>query len=351
MLYWQRWRIQQHIYYTQSYFDMPSLYMNVSVFICVAPFSRKNRKSPQNFRDLYRLMGITIFFYFQIMKPLLERKRRARINKCLDELKDIMTAALTSQGENVSKLEKADILELTVRHLNKMQQARRILISSSRNPLEEIHRFQAGFSSCAQEAAQFLMSSPGVDAECGQRLLAHLSKVSTGSSDPAGVPMPPSAAAGVPMPPSTFQPPSSLDSPFSRRRSSSASSSTPLLSSSAESMLLAGLSSSDMMTSPSSRPASSMTSSPKLSPEPEKKKARLLEESAVKEECPDDDTEDEDDAEEQEDESFVSGRFDVKVKPVKPAPVRPSSAAQGGNSPSDPVWRPFWYFMQKWNVF
>ena len=51
------------------------------------------------------------------MKPLLERKRRARINKCLDELKEIMTAALTSQGENVSKLEKADILELTVNHL------------------------------------------------------------------------------------------------------------------------------------------------------------------------------------------------------------------------------------------
>ena len=74
------------------------------------------------------------------MKPLLERKRRARINKCLDELKDIMTAALQSQGENVSKLEKADILELTVRHLHKMQQARR-LMTTSRNPLEEIHRY------------------------------------------------------------------------------------------------------------------------------------------------------------------------------------------------------------------
>ena len=78
-------------------------------------------------------------WFFQIMKPLLERKRRARINKCLDELKDIMTAALQAQGENVSKLEKADILELTVRHLHKMQQARR-LMTTSRNPLEEIHR-------------------------------------------------------------------------------------------------------------------------------------------------------------------------------------------------------------------
>ena len=45
--------------------------------------------------------------YKKITKPLLERKRRARINKCLDELKDIMTVALQAEGENVSKLEKA----------------------------------------------------------------------------------------------------------------------------------------------------------------------------------------------------------------------------------------------------
>jgi hypothetical protein len=31
---------------------------------------------------------------FQVTKPLLERKRRARINRCLDELKDLMVGAL-----------------------------------------------------------------------------------------------------------------------------------------------------------------------------------------------------------------------------------------------------------------
>jgi Helix-loop-helix DNA-binding domain len=31
--------------------------------------------------------------YRKIMKPMLERKRRARINRCLDELKDLMTGA------------------------------------------------------------------------------------------------------------------------------------------------------------------------------------------------------------------------------------------------------------------
>jgi hairy-and-enhancer-of-split protein len=108
------------------------------------------------------------------MKPLLERKRRARINKCLDELKDIMTVALQAQGENVSKLEKADILELTVRHLHKLQSSHRLMLNP-RHPLEEVQRFQAGYSSCAQEAASFLLSSPGVDVRVSQRLLSHLS--------------------------------------------------------------------------------------------------------------------------------------------------------------------------------
>merc|ERR1719361_263400 len=135
--------------------------------------------------------------YKKIMKPLLERKRRARINKCLDELKDIMTAALQAQGENVSKLEKADILELTVRHLHKMQQARR-LMSTNRNPLEEIHRFQAGYSSCAQEAASFLLSTPGVDVRISQKLLSYLSTNTMGGPraatpfGPVHSPLPPS---------------------------------------------------------------------------------------------------------------------------------------------------------------
>ena len=110
--------------------------------------------------------------YKKITKPLLERKRRARINKCLDELKDIMTVALQAEGENVSKLEKADILELTVRHLHKLSQNRRLMV---RNPLEELQKFQAGYSSCAQDAASFLLSTPGVDVRLSQRLLSHLS--------------------------------------------------------------------------------------------------------------------------------------------------------------------------------
>lgn len=38
--------------------------------------------------------------YRKIMKPMLERKRRARINRCLDELKELITGAL----QNVSNM-------------------------------------------------------------------------------------------------------------------------------------------------------------------------------------------------------------------------------------------------------
>merc|ERR1712111_235181 len=59
--------------------------------------------------------------YRKVMKPLLERKRRARINQSLDELKDLMVFALQSEGESITKLEKADVLELTVKHLRKLK--------------------------------------------------------------------------------------------------------------------------------------------------------------------------------------------------------------------------------------
>ena len=49
--------------------------------------------------------------YRKVMKPLLERKRRARINQSLDELKDLMVFALQSEGESITKLEKADVLD------------------------------------------------------------------------------------------------------------------------------------------------------------------------------------------------------------------------------------------------
>lgn len=109
--------------------------------------------------------------YRKVMKPMLERKRRARINRCLDELKELMVSALTSEGENVSKLEKADILELTVRHLHKLRRQQRL---AQANPVIQEDRFRAGFTHAANEVSKMLASIPGVDIGLGTKLMTHL---------------------------------------------------------------------------------------------------------------------------------------------------------------------------------
>ena len=87
------------------------------------------------------------------MKPLLERKRRARINRCLDDLKDIMVAALQSEGESITKLEKADVLELTVRHLRKLKEQNALGLTPQAT---YAGRFKAGYAHCAQEVSKFV---------------------------------------------------------------------------------------------------------------------------------------------------------------------------------------------------
>lgn len=108
--------------------------------------------------------------YRKVMKPMLERKRRARINRCLDELKELMVTALQSEGENVSKLEKADILELTVRHLHKLRRQQRL----ASNPVIDTDRFRAGFTHAANEVSRCLASTPGIDIHLGTKLMTHL---------------------------------------------------------------------------------------------------------------------------------------------------------------------------------
>merc|ERR1712037_818590 len=90
--------------------------------------------------------------YRKVVKPLLERKRRARINACLDELKDLMVFALQTEGESISKLEKADVLELTVKHLRKLKRQQMLAV----NPSLDMDRFRAGYTQCATEVSRSL---------------------------------------------------------------------------------------------------------------------------------------------------------------------------------------------------
>ncbi|XP_078034842.1 transcription factor HES-4 [Augochlora pura] len=136
--------------------------------------------------------------YKKITKPLLERKRRARINKCLDELKNLMVDALETEGEDISKLEKADILELTVRHLQKLQSLQGLQsfgLPSTVAKNDEISaesRWLSGFGHCAAEAYRFLSALSNEGAEkLARYLTAGLQKNRPTNSSLKTSPLPP----------------------------------------------------------------------------------------------------------------------------------------------------------------
>lgn len=74
------------------------------------------------------------------------------------------------EGENVAKLEKADILELTVRHLHKLRRQNEIV--GVRPDQSYVDKFKAGFRHCAAEVTHFLGQ---VDQHTSVHVLKHLS--------------------------------------------------------------------------------------------------------------------------------------------------------------------------------
>lgn len=106
--------------------------------------------------------------YRKVMKPLLERKRRARINKCLDDLKDLMAECVAQTGD--AKFEKADILEVTVQYLRKLKESKATHTAASAPE----HSFRAGYIRAANEVSRALAALPKVDVAFGTTLMTHL---------------------------------------------------------------------------------------------------------------------------------------------------------------------------------
>lgn len=75
----------------------------------------------------------------------MEKRRRARINQSLAALKALILDSARLENTKHSKLEKADILELTVRHL----QRQRTLAQPG------LSRYKAGYQDCSREVDQY----------------------------------------------------------------------------------------------------------------------------------------------------------------------------------------------------
>nr|XP_053643439.1 protein deadpan-like isoform X1 [Cherax quadricarinatus] len=129
-------------------------------------------------------------------KPIMEKRRRARINTCLNELKALILDAMKKDPARHSKLEKADILEMTVKHLQAVQR-QQLALAVAHDPAV-LTKFRSGFTECAQEVTRYVSRIEGVDTAVRQRLMQHLGQCVSGLT--AMTPMSFTAMAGLPMP-------------------------------------------------------------------------------------------------------------------------------------------------------
>ncbi|XP_005926660.1 hairy-related 8.2 [Haplochromis burtoni] len=113
----------------------------------------------------------------KLRKPLIERKRRERINNCLDQLKETVIGAFRLDQ---SKLEKADILEMTVKHLQNIQNNK---VNDPTLGLEAQQRYSTGYIQCMHEVHNMLLTCDWMDKTLGSRLLNHLLKSLPRSTD------------------------------------------------------------------------------------------------------------------------------------------------------------------------
>ncbi|KAM9501647.1 transcription factor HES-1-B-like [Clarias gariepinus] len=120
----------------------------------------------------------------KLSKPLMEKRRRARINHSLSRLKSLILQALHKHTSHYARLEKAVILELTVKHMRHRQQRDETLSHTLEfwNLIDDsghsgaLASYGAGFSACACDVAHFLARCECVSSVMRVRLLAHLAR-------------------------------------------------------------------------------------------------------------------------------------------------------------------------------
>ncbi|XP_040911395.1 transcription cofactor HES-6 isoform X1 [Toxotes jaculatrix] len=103
----------------------------------------------------------------KMRKPLVEKKRRARINESLQELR-----VLIADADLQSKMENAEVLEMTVKRVESILKNRAQEVDAVNR--EACERFAAGYIQCMHDVHTFVSSCPGIDPTEAAELLNHL---------------------------------------------------------------------------------------------------------------------------------------------------------------------------------
>ncbi|XP_060080183.1 transcription factor HES-2-like [Ylistrum balloti] len=111
----------------------------------------------------------------QSNKPLTERKRREKINNFLSQLKTLILQKTDRQENEHCRLEKADILEMTVQYLQ----------NDTTSGTSKTLDYTTGFTRCQEEVFRLLNQDVTVSSDVKMRLFCHLSRFQNVSSHQA----------------------------------------------------------------------------------------------------------------------------------------------------------------------
>uniref|UniRef100_A0A9J8BWU9 Transcription factor HES-5 n=1 Tax=Cyprinus carpio carpio TaxID=630221 RepID=A0A9J8BWU9_CYPCA len=144
---------------------------------------RRKRKKTRNISPSERMAPTYMTDYsklsnkekHKLRKPVVEKMRRDRINSCIEQLKSMLEKEIHQQDPN-TKLEKADILEMTVVFLKQQLQPKT-------SAPQKAH-FD-GYSQCCRETMSFLSGNSKVDAV--RQHLNHCQEAQRSSKDLAHV--------------------------------------------------------------------------------------------------------------------------------------------------------------------
>ncbi|XP_060073432.1 hairy/enhancer-of-split related with YRPW motif protein-like [Ylistrum balloti] len=109
----------------------------------------------------------------KVPKHLIEKKRRARINNCLGELKKLVIEKNFLKGQRSSKLEKADILELTVEYLKRKAKLPYPVRETTDTSELQTKLYERGYRECLNQVSRHLKSME-IEQSVGNALLAEL---------------------------------------------------------------------------------------------------------------------------------------------------------------------------------
>ncbi|XP_052224912.1 protein deadpan-like [Dreissena polymorpha] len=105
----------------------------------------------------------------EIRKPLVEKERRERMNHSIDQLKRLITDTIREQTSSMTRVDKEDILDLTVLHPEHLQQ-RHCSVSKT----TESTAYLSGFQACANEVMTYLTAQKSTDLKKISALNDHL---------------------------------------------------------------------------------------------------------------------------------------------------------------------------------